>query len=181
LSQGIIHLSNYPEYISQIRDEIAEKIPAAGTIKLSHIKSITTLNSLFTETTRYYNAFPTRTLEVASDKGFTFESCDVKVPQGWLIAFSRLHGALHTIDSEPEVFVPGRYIDGTENETDALKWTFSVSGLRECPGISIARIQFNIFMVELCLKFKSYTVNKSINEAVWKTGSSTSEKYQLSL
>jgi len=83
--------------------------------------------------------------------------------------------------SEPELFIPGRYLDGSANENDVLKWTLSLSALRECPGISIARLQFNLFLSEFCLKLKNYSVDKTVDDVIWKTGRFAKEKYQLSL
>uniref|UniRef100_A0A7S3LKK5 Uncharacterized protein n=1 Tax=Aplanochytrium stocchinoi TaxID=215587 RepID=A0A7S3LKK5_9STRA len=167
-------------------NEVVKRIPEDFTVQ--NLRSLRTVNSLFHEVARYYTAFPTQTLEVRYDEGFTFKSCNVTVPKGWHIILSRIDGAVRkpgndydSLENPFEKFQPDRYLHGDYNEEEIYWYLFSEKGVRECPGKMLAKLEFAAFMVIFTKMCGTFSIDKPIDSIPWKSGRLPPEEYRLTI
>jgi len=147
-------LTQYPEYISQIRDEIKSFVPDINNIKYDQLVKLEVLNGVIKEALRLYDplqtALPKEVTVTHNIKGLTL--LKGTIVSFYLGANSMKEKYFH----EPEKFLPERWI-GKDAEGNKLQEPFAYipfsAGPRHCIGQHLAQIEAKVFLALVVAKY----------------------------
>jgi sterol 14-demethylase len=157
----IIRLLQNPDYLAQVQDELALKLPAGAAVTLSVLGSLHRVNWAVNEVTRLNPSanMLIRLVEEAVEFG------DYRVPAGWVVFVTA--GVAHRLPElfrDPEVYDPHRFGPGREEDRQHRYAMIGFGGgTHKCAGMNFAN---NEMAMIAALLFQQFDLDRTYAVAV---------------